>query len=209
MNIVIALLVVLSVLTVPIALLLYLSSLLFKWSGIRRWSKWSVLSGVAVIVICFLVDPSRKTDAAAEMPRKSAETAQISAVSQVAAIPATDNNSKAAAPPTAAPPSAQRPAYCFGSGTERLPECGWTEGKEAGNIEAGRLKISPACKQTEDGIRELWNATIWDHQLHRIRDDDEHTRVVADLVRSAETLCQESRDRKPRQLPAELQKLAR
>lgn len=101
---------------------------------------------------------------------------------------------------------ATAPAYCGTAATAGLPECGWTEQRQAAS---DKQKISPYCKQTEDGIRELWNATIWDHQSHRIRDDAEHTRVVAELVRSAETLCQESRDRESRQLPAELQKLAR
>lgn len=79
----------------------------------------------------------------------------------------------------------------------------------ASSVAAQEPKISPACKETEDGIRELWNATIWDQTLRRVRDDADHVRVVADLVRSAERLCQESLDRKPRQLQEELRKLAR
>lgn len=79
----------------------------------------------------------------------------------------------------------------------------------ASSAVAQEPKISPACKETENGIRELWNATIWDPTLRRVRDGADHVRVVSDLVRSAERLCQEFRDRKPRQLPEELRKLAR
>lgn len=52
----------------------------------------------------------------------------------------------------AAPASAEKPAYCSGVGTERLPECGWTDGKGAATVQQPR---DERRKLTEAEVQEM------------------------------------------------------
>lgn len=124
MHIAIALFAALAVLAIPIAVLLYLSSLIFKWPEIRHWSKWSALAGSAVFVICVAISPP---------PDRTNDTA-------------TPRSPTAQAASAAAPPA--QPAYCGTKATERLPECGWTEAKQAATdkkIDAQKQTISDSA----------------------------------------------------------------